>query len=47
MPEAVERAEQLYVRCRERPELRHCLVARHRELMMRGNQRFWSETAAY
>jgi hypothetical protein len=46
-PDAVTGAREAYDRCRDLPDLRHCLLARHRDLMERGNIAFWDETAGY
>jgi hypothetical protein len=46
-PDAVTGAREAYDRCRDLPDLRHCLIARHRDLMERGNIAFWDETAGY
>ena len=46
-PEAVTRAAQAYDQCRDLPNLRHCLIARHRELMTDENKKFWTESAGY
>jgi hypothetical protein len=46
-PGAATGAREAYDRCRDLPDLRHCLIARHRDLMERGNIAFWDETAGY
>lgn len=45
--EAVTRAAEAYDKCRDMPDLRHCLIARHRELMTDDNKQFWTESAGY
>ena len=46
-PDAVTSARAAYDLCHDLPNLRHCLIARHRDLMERGNIAFWDETAGY
>jgi hypothetical protein len=46
-PGAVAGARAAYDGCGDLPDLRHCLIARHRDLMERGNIAFWDETAGY
>ena len=35
-PAALSAAQQAYDRCRNQPEIRQCLISRHRELMQRA-----------
>jgi hypothetical protein len=46
-PAALSSARDAYDRCRGQPEIRHCLMSRHRELMERDNVRYWQESAGY
>lgn len=46
-PAALSSARSAYDRCRGQPEIRHCLMSRHRELMARNNARYWEESAGY
>jgi len=46
-PAAISSARSAYDRCRDYTDLRRCLISRHRELMERGNAKFWEETAGY
>jgi hypothetical protein len=46
-PAALPSAQRAYDRCRGQPELRQCLMSRHRELMERDNARYWDESAGY
>jgi len=46
-PAAIDGARRAYGICRDQSDLRHCLIARHRELMMSNNKRFWDESAGY
>jgi hypothetical protein len=46
-PAALSSARSAYDRCRGQPELRQCLMSRHRELMQRDNARYWDESAGY
>jgi hypothetical protein len=46
-PAALSSARDAYDRCRGQPEIRHCLMSRHRELMQRDNTRYWEESAGY
>lgn len=46
-PAALIVARQAHDRCRGQSQFRHCLIARHRELMERDNARYWDESAGY
>jgi hypothetical protein len=46
-PNALSSARSAYDRCRDQPEIRHCLISRHRELMQHDNARYWEESAGY
>jgi hypothetical protein len=46
-PAALSSARSAYDSCRARPELRQCLMSRHRELMERDNVRYWDESVGY
>lgn len=46
-PAALSSAHSAYDRCRDQPELRQCLMSRHRDLMQRDNARYWDESAGY
>jgi hypothetical protein len=46
-PAALSVAQRAYDRCRNLPEIRQCLMSRHRQLMESGNARYWQESAGY
>jgi hypothetical protein len=44
---ALSAARSAYERCRDQPEIRQCLMTRHRGLMERDNARHWDESVGY